>query len=192
MRAAAFSSTTLALMGLGIAINMAGGQLATVLKLPLFLDAIGSILVALLAGPWVALLTGVLTNLLWGLLTGPIAAAFAPVAGVIGLVAGLCARRGGFRSWPRVVLSGVLITLALTLVAAPIRAYLFGGATGSGADFLVAYLTTVGEGLLESVALTVVGANLADKILSAWLAWLLVRRLPKRTLGQFPGAADVR
>lgn len=41
------------------------------------------------------MLTGLLTNLLWGLLTDPIAAAFAPVAMVIGLVAGWLARAVG-------------------------------------------------------------------------------------------------
>ncbi|MDN3713800.1 hypothetical protein QWZ10_22260 [Paracoccus cavernae] len=59
--------------------------------------------VAVMAGPWAGLLTGVVTNLLWGLILSPTAAAFAPVAGVIGLVAGLLARAGLFRGpfWPR-------------------------------------------------------------------------------------------
>jgi energy-coupling factor transport system substrate-specific component len=69
-----------------------------------------------------------------GLLTDPIAAAFAPVAMVIGLVAGWLARAGWFRTLPKVVVSGVIITLAVTLVAVPIRTTLFGGVTGSGAD----------------------------------------------------------
>ncbi|QIZ78966.1 ECF transporter S component [Ferrimonas lipolytica] len=178
-------------MVVGIAINMSGGELNSMLKLPLFMDSIGSIIVALLAGPWAALCTGLTTNLIWGLISGPVAAAFAPVAGVIGLVAGLCAQRGGFKSFPKVLLSGVLIALALTLVAAPIRAYLFGGATGSGADFIVAYFTAVGDGLLQSVALTVIGANLADKIIACLIAWQLVRRLPQRSRNQFDDAAAV-
>ncbi len=44
----------------------------------------------------IGMLTGLLTNLLWGLLTDPIAAAFAPVAMVIGPVAGWLARAVGF------------------------------------------------------------------------------------------------
>ena len=105
-----------------------------------------------------------MTNLLWGLLSGPIAAAFAPVAMMIGLSAGLLARAGGFRTLPRVILSGVVITFALMIVAVPIRTYLFGGTTGSGADFFVAYFHAVGDNLLESVAITVLGANIADKM----------------------------
>ncbi|ASJ24875.1 ECF transporter S component [Laribacter hongkongensis] len=186
-----FSTRTLTLMSAGIAINMVIGQLASMLKLPVFLDSIGTLLVALLAGPLAAMTTGLVTNLIWGLITSPVAAAFAPVAAVIGLVAGVLARMGGFRSLPRVLLSSLVITLAVVLVATPIRAYLFGGATGSGADFVVAYFNAMGSKLLESVAITVLGVNLADKVISALIAWLIVRGLAERTRSQFPLAAAV-
>jgi energy-coupling factor transport system substrate-specific component len=175
-----------------IAINMVAGQAVSMLKLPIFLDSIGTVLCAILAGPWMAIATGLLTNLLWGLLTGPIAAAFAPVAMMIGLSAGLLARAGWFNNLPKVVVSSVVITLALTLVAIPIRSYLFGGATGSGADFVVAYLHAMGSDLQESVAVTVLGTNLLDKLLTVLIAWGLVRRLPQRTLRHFPQMAAVR
>ncbi|MEY0432947.1 ECF transporter S component [Providencia huaxiensis] len=186
------SSRTLTLIVFSIAINMVIGQLSSMLKLPIFLDSIGTLICALLAGPWVALLSGLLTNLLWGLLSGPIAAAFAPVAMMIGLSAGLLARAGGFRTLPRVILSGVVITFALTIVAVPIRTYLFAGTTGSGADFFVAYFHAVGDNLLESVAITVLGANIADKVASAIIAWLLVRQLPERVQRNYPNMAKVR
>ncbi|MDR2226403.1 MAG: ECF transporter S component [Providencia sp.] len=186
------SSRTLTLIVFSIAINMIVGQLSSMLKLPIFLDSIGTIICALLAGPWAALTSGLLTNLLWGLLSGPIAAAFAPVAMMIGLSAGLLARAGGFRTLPRVILSGVVITFALMIVAVPIRTYLFGGTTGSGADFFVAYFHAVGDNLLESVAITVLGANIADKIISALVAWLLVRQLPERVQRNYPNMAKVR
>ncbi|UPQ41117.1 ECF transporter S component [Providencia rettgeri] len=185
------SSRTLTLIVFSIAINMVIGQLSSMLKLPIFLDSIGTLICALLAGPWVALLSGLLTNLLWGLLSGPIAAAFAPVAMMIGLSAGLLARAGGFRTFPRVVLSGVVITFALMIVAVPIRTYLFAGTTGSGADFFVAYFHAVGDNLLESVAITVLGANIADKVASAIIAWLLVRQLPERVQRNYPNMAKV-
>ncbi|QBH95167.1 ECF transporter S component [Limnobaculum zhutongyuii] len=192
MASNAVSSRTLVLMVMSIAINMIGGQIVSMLKLPIFLDSIGTMLCALLAGPWAAMFTGLLTNLLWGLISGPIAAAFAPVAMVIGLVCGIMARIGWFRSLPKVIASGIVITLALTLIAVPIRTYLFGGATGSGADFFVAYINAVGQNLVESVAITVIGVNLIDKILTAIIAWLLVRGLPQRTHNSFPNMAAVR
>ncbi|SIQ16872.1 energy-coupling factor transport system substrate-specific component [Aeromonas sp. RU39B] len=192
MRNSYLSSQTLVLIVIAIAINMIGGQLASMLKLPIFLDSIGTILSAALAGPWIGLITGLLTNLIWGVLTDPVAAAFAPVAMVIGLVAGVLAKSGWFKHGVKVVLAGVLITLAVTIIAVPIRTYLFGGVTGSGADFLVAYVHSMGNDLIESVALTVLGANLIDKVLTCVVVWLLLGKLPQRTLLKFPNYATSR
>ncbi|MCJ8703448.1 ECF transporter S component, partial [Escherichia coli] len=119
-------------------------------------------------------------------------AAFAPVAMVIGLVAGCLARAGWFRTLPKVVVSGVIITLAVTVVAVPLRTALFGGVTGSGADLFVAWMHSMGQNLVESVAITVIGANLVDKILTAVIVWLLLRQLPIRTTRHFPAMAAVR
>ncbi len=69
-------------------------------------------------------------------------------------------------------------TLAVTVVAVPLRTALFGGVTGSGADLFVAWMHSMGQNLVESVAITVIGANLVDKILTAVIVWLLLRQLP--------------
>lgn len=187
-----FSSQSLALIVIAVAINMIGGQLISMLKLPVFLDSIGTLISAVLLGPLIGMLTGLITNLIWGLLTDPIAAAFAPVAMVIGLVAGWLAKAGWFRTLPKVILSGVVITLAVTVVAVPIRTSLFAGVTGSGADLLVAWMHSMGQNLVESVALTVLGANLVDKILTAVIVWILLRQLPQRTARHFPAMSAVR
>ena len=183
-----FSSQALVLIVISIAINMIGGQLASMVKLPIFLDSVGTLISAVLLGPVIGMLTGLLTNLLWGLLTDPIAAAFAPVA----MVTGWLARAGWFRTLPKVVVSGVIITLAVTVVAVPLRTALFGGVTGSGADLFVAWMHSMGQNLVESVAITVIGANLVDKILTAVIVWLLLRQLPIRTTRHFPAMAAVR
>ena len=46
-----------------VAINVVGDQIVQLLKLPIFLDVIGTVLMAMLAGPWPAAVTGILTNL---------------------------------------------------------------------------------------------------------------------------------
>lgn len=186
-----FSTLTLALMAVAIVLNIVLGQLVSLLKLPVFLDSIGTVLVALLAGPWAGALTGLLTNLIWGLISDPVAAAFAPVAMVIGIVAGLCAKYGLFKKWWQAILSGVLITLALSIIAIPIRVYMFGGVTGSGADFITAYLLATGKDLFSAVIITVITDNLIDKVVTALLAWAIVKGLPKRFTSRFPRASAV-
>lgn len=187
-----FSTSKLVLIVISIAINIIGNLLSSTIKLPVFIDSIGTIISALVAGPWIALLTGLLSNILNSLISGPIDLAFAPVAMMIGFTAGLLARAGFFRTLPRVILSGVAITFVLVLIAVPIRVYMFGGTSASGADFFLAYLHAVGEGLILSVSFSVIGANLIDKILSAIIAWWLIRHLPKNILQYFPQIAQVR
>ena len=186
-----FTPITLTLIPVAIVLNIVVGQIASALSLPIFLDSIGTMLAALLAGPWVGGLVGLLTNLVWGLISSPTAAAFAPVAMTIGIVTGLLARVGLFRRWWQAILSGAIIAIALSFVAVPIRIYLFGGVTGSGADFVTAYLLAVGQSLFGSVIITVITSNLLDKIVTALLAWAIVRALSKRFVARFPRATAV-
>jgi energy-coupling factor transport system substrate-specific component len=144
-----------------------------------------------LAGPWAGGLTGLLTNLIWGLVSDPVAAAFAPVAMVIGIVAGLLANAGMFRTWWQAAISGAIIAVVLSIVAIPIRVYMFGGVTGSGADFITAYLRATGHDLFSSVMITVIADNIIDKVITALLAWAIVKGLPRRYTIGFPRAAAV-
>lgn len=101
-----FGTRTLVLMPAGIAINIVlGATVANAIKLPIYLDSIGTILVGVIAGPFAGALTGFVGNLLWTYVIpapfqyGP-AAAFAVVGAVIGLLAGLFARSGALRPRP--------------------------------------------------------------------------------------------
>ncbi len=183
-----FTTTTIVLMSIAIVINIVAGQLVSMLKLPIFLDSIGTVLVGLLAGPWAGGLTGLLTNLIWGMIASPVAAAFSPVAMAIGIAAGLCAKYGLFRTWWLAIISGVIIALFNALVAVPIRLYMFGGITGSGADFITSYMLALGRDLFGSVVITVFTTNLVDKVVTAVLAWGVVKALPLRTTSRLPRA----
>jgi energy-coupling factor transport system substrate-specific component len=115
-----FTLRVIALMPLAIAINIVLGQtVAAALKLPVYLDSIGTILVGVLAGPIAGAATGALGNILWAYVVPPPfqyppAAAFAVVAAVIGIAAGVAGRRGLMRPRPNrptgeLVVAGVLI-----------------------------------------------------------------------------------
>ena len=101
-----FDTRTLVLIPIAIAINIVLGQtVASVLKVPVYLDSIGTVLVGVLAGPIPGLVTGVVTNLLWTyVLPAPFhsdyAAPFAVVAAWIGFFSGVVAQYGIFRSRP--------------------------------------------------------------------------------------------
>lgn len=112
-----FGTRTLVLIPIAIAINIAIGELVVRLKLPVYLDSIGTVLVGAIAGPWAGALTGALANLIWGLFN-PYAAPFFYVAAVIGFLAGLAGKRGAFeKESPRwlSILIGAVFFFSLTM-----------------------------------------------------------------------------
>ena len=125
LRSRDLSTSTLVLMSVAIAINIAVGAIIVALRLPIYLDSIGTVLVGALAGPWAGALTGLLANLIWSILpvpggAGPVIAFFAPVAGVIGLMAGFWASRGVFRLRSDDTRVGGFLALATGIAAAGI------------------------------------------------------------------------
>jgi hypothetical protein len=119
---------TVVLMPVAIALNIVlGTAVASALKIPVYLDSIGTILVAALAGPLAGAVTGLLSNLTWTYLAPPpfgmpFAAPFALVAFVIGLLAGTFARWGWLRPRPgtsgRPLVVGAVVAIGLVTVLA--------------------------------------------------------------------------
>ncbi|NJN99891.1 MAG: ECF transporter S component [Anaerolineales bacterium] len=186
-----FSTMTLVLIPVAIAINIVIGQIVLLLKLPVYLDSIGTVLVAVLAGPWAGALTGTLSNIIWGLLIDPGAFPWFPVAAAIGLVAGICANFGLFKNWWKVIITGFLVAVAAVIVGTPIGVYLFGGITSSGTTFLTAYLLATGQGLVESVLTTNFLFEPLDKIITCLLAWVIIRGLSVRYVSRFSRSDNV-
>ena len=117
------TTATLTLMVVAIAINVAVGSITYALRLPIYLDSIGTVLVGVLAGPWAGALTGLLSNIIWSILpipggAGPTAAFFAPVAAVIGLMAGFWGSQGVFRLRPDDARVGGFLALATGIAVA--------------------------------------------------------------------------
>ena len=135
LRSRDLSTGTLVLITVAIAINIAVGSLTYALRLPVYLDSVGTVLVGALAGPWAGALTGLLANLIWSILpvpggAGPTAAFFAPVAAVIGLMAGFWASRGVFRLRSDDSRVGQFLALAAGLAAAGVAFLIVQNTTG--------------------------------------------------------------
>ncbi|MCO5185590.1 MAG: ECF transporter S component [Anaerolineae bacterium] len=185
-----FTTITWVMIPVAIAVNVVIGQLVVLLKLPVYLDSIGTVLVGLLAGPWAGALTGILSNLVWSI-TGlfPQAWAWIPVAAVIGIMAGLFGRRFKQLGWW--LIGGLLTGIIAALLSAPISAAVFGGVTGTGQDFLVGFFRATGASILEATFGQGIVSDPLDKTITFLIVYLVVRALPARFLDRFPRSENV-
>jgi energy-coupling factor transport system substrate-specific component len=189
-----FTTPRLVAIALCAALNFAIGIIVYLTKLPVFLDSVGTILCALLIAPdrraaivcaFVAGLIGVVLSLP----INPFLPWFSLTVLAIALVSALLTARAtqtfrarppavpAFAGW--VVLCGVVTGVVAAIVSAPVVAYLFGGVTGSGSAFVVAFFLTAGQKLLQSTLYAGFTTEPVDKTLQVLLAALLYRATPQ-------------
>ncbi|MES2354504.1 MAG: hypothetical protein V4568_08885 [Pseudomonadota bacterium] len=178
-------SKVLALIPLGIALNILLGTAIHTLKMPIYMDACGTILVTLLAGWRAGVVVGVASFLLGGMLTNPVLPWFAGTQAAIALYTHFVASRGGLRTYPRIILSGIGLGVVAGVASAPVIVYLFGGITGSGPSLIVAFMLASGKSILNSVLLSGLAAEPLDKTLQLLLAVWLLRGMPRTLLQKF-------
>src|ERR1700716_2181571 len=104
-----------------IAIDWVGHAIASTLKLPLFLDSIGTVLGGILAGPWVGGISGLIVNFISPVPVDQIAAPYSIVSLAIGIAAGIGGYYGWHKTWPGRVALYVLIVLVASLGSNPLK-----------------------------------------------------------------------
>jgi energy-coupling factor transport system substrate-specific component len=168
-----------ALVPAAAALNIVGSTINTALKLPIFLDMIGTCVAAIVLGPWWGALVGVITNVGGSLINGPIGIPFA-----LANVAGALVWGYGVRSWGMgrnnvtYFILNILVSLAVTAAAAPIVIFVFGGATGHSSDALTAAFAQAGQDLITAVFASNIIVSLADKIIAGYVALAIINALP--------------
>ncbi len=185
------STSSLVVMPLGIALNIAIGQVAGSLGMQIYLDAIGTVLVAVLAGPAAGAATGALSNAIWGLFN-PFALPFAAGAALIGLLAGMAAKYGAFRRVYLAPVAGLVVGAIGGLVAAPVAVFMFGAAGTFGTNAIIAVFRSMGDKLLVAATKQGLLSDSVDKIVVFVLVALIVYALPRRAVQQFPFARTHR
>jgi energy-coupling factor transport system substrate-specific component len=178
----AFNFFFLLTIFLSLALNLIGSSLQIYLELPLFLDTIGTMLAAVLIGPWIGGLVGLMTNVIKGIFYTTTSLPFGLVNFGIGLITGyLVIIFKGYERWYAPLLVGCVIALLTPLMAAPIATYVFGGITAHGIDkFVVAFIDS-GNTILSSTFLGRLPTSFIDKLLSAFIVYGIIRVWPKLT-----------
>ncbi len=188
-----FTTPQLVVVALCAALNFSIGSIVYLIKLPIYLDAIGTILCALLLAPdrkaaflcawaaaWMSLVVSSFVN--------PFLPWFAATDIAIAAVTALATVRAAaiFRARPMntvafaacVIACGILTGIAAAVVSAPVVVYLFGGVTGSGSAFVVAFFLKTGQHLMNAALLSGLAADPVDKVVQVLIAALLYRATP--------------
>ena len=179
-----FSLMVILLIPVAIAINIVGGQMTSMLKIPVDLDMIGVILVGALAGPIPAAVTGVLTNLINGVMD-PSWLPYAFCSFFIGITSGLLSKYNMMNKIWKLIVSGIVIALVATVTATPITVFFFGGATGGGASMIAAGLMATGKQILEAVLSVYIVTETIGKTISVFVAYIIIKVIPDRTLTKY-------
>lgn len=183
-RSKPLGSPVWSLLSLGVGLNLVLGALVAAFKLPVYLDSLGTVLVASLAGPLAGALAGACGVALLGL-TSPTAFAFLPVGLAVGLFSGWLAWIGAFRRIWTAGLAGAVVGVLGAALAAPIAAILFGGVTGGGADLMVALFRAGGFSPLQAAFYQGLAVDPLDKAVTFLLVYTLLRALPVRATSTF-------
>lgn len=187
---AQFSTKSLVLIPIAVGINLIGGTLCSALKLPLFLDMIGTIVIACLSGPWVSALCGLLTNIFLALVANPVYLPYSVVSILCGLVTGYMVRAGLFKKIWGTILIWLTCTITNTISASLITIFVYGGATGvTGSSVFTATLIAATRDIMMAVFSSSFLENLIDKGIAFFIAFIIVQKIPKRFLSQYASDA---
>lgn len=174
-----FTTRAWVLIPVGVGMNVALGAVVQALRLPIFLDTVGTVLVALLCGPWVAAVTGIATNLVMTAVN-PVWIFFIPVQMGIGIAVGLLASTALLRTLPGRAVGGVIVTIVAVVISGPIIVVTTGGASGTGGSAVTAFFLATGDTIWSSVLKTQFVFEPIDKILTVLAATAVVKVLPGR------------
>lgn len=176
-----FPLIALLLIPVGVSLNVVGYQLSSILKLPVFIDMIGTIMVSMIAGPWIGALTGLLGNVVSGMLN-PIAIAYGVVSMGVGFISGYLSKGKFYTNLVGVVIGCAILSVVSAAMAAVVTVFLFGGVTGAGTDLITATFLAAGKELWNSVMSTNLISGTINTIINFAISWVIVRRIPDRFL----------
>lgn len=175
-----FNTAALVLIPAAVGINYLGKLFAGALKLPLWLDSIGTMLSACLAGPIVGAICGAINNIIYGF-QDPISFVYAFTSIGIGLAAGILAYKGMFEKFSKVLISGLIITAVAVLISTPLNMIFWGGQTGNlWGDAVYAATAAQNMPMFISSLLDEIVVDLPDKIVTVLIVFGIYRVLPKR------------
>jgi len=186
------STAALVLIPVAIGINYIGKFFAELLRLPLWLDSIGTALASMLAGPIVGALSGAINNIIYGLTVSPISFVYAITSVAIGLTVGIMAYKGWISNLWKAIVMGLVVGLVAAVVSTPINIGFWGGQTGNvWGDALYAFLLAHNYPVWLASFLDEIVVDIPDKVATIVVAFAIFKGLPKGLISLFGGGKKI-
>ena len=186
------STTALVLIPVAVGVNYIGKLFAGLLKLHLWLDAIGTVLASLLAGPIIGGLSGLINNIIYGLTVDPISFVYAITSLCMGLVAGVMAFKGWINSWGKAAVVGLTVGVTAVLISTPLNVWFWGGQTGNlWGDIVFASVMNKTQSIWLASFLDELVVDVPDKLLTVLVAYGIYRVLPKSLIHMYKNKSDI-
>lgn len=177
-----FDVATIVLIPACIGINYIGKLFASFLKLPLWLDSIGTCIGGCLGGPIIGGLCGAANNIIYGLTTGDnITLIYALTSLGIGIAVGIMARLGYMKSFGKALLTSVAAGLVAVVISTPLNVIFWGGTTGNvWGDALFAATQAANMPVFLGSFLDEVVVDVPDKIITLVIVFFILKGLPAK------------
>lgn len=161
---------------LAIAINVILGIITSAIKLPVYLDTLGTILTAVQFGPWIGAIVGALTNIVTGLIYGMRDIPFLIVNVAVALIVYFMVHKFKF-TIKTAIITGLILSVVCPLIGTPIGIFIYEGLNGSLSDIVVLALRKSGQSIFAASFIRNVFSNLIDKVTTMLLAYFLNKRI---------------
>ena len=177
-----WNAATIVLIPVCIGINFLGKMFASALKLPLWLDAIGTCIGAVLGGPIIGGLCGAINNLVYGLIIGDnITIIYLFTSLGIGIAAGIMARLGFMKKFSGALLTSVVAGLVAVVISTPVNILVWGGTTGNvWGDAVFAATQAANLPVVLGSFLDEVVVDVPDKIITVLIVFAILKGVPKK------------
>lgn len=175
---------TLLIIPVAIAINFIASNLAATLKLPVYLDTIGTFMVSMLAGPIVGAVTGGLGNLISGIMT-PSLLPYTFGSIICGFIGGYLGKKGMFAKFRRFVVAVIIVIFICVGINIATKMIFFGGYSPSTTSAMCAAMVSAGVPFPMAVVVTTFIGEIPDKLISLIIPYIVVNRMPDRFLYNF-------
>ena len=188
-----FDAAVIVLIPACIGINYLGKLFASVLKLPLWLDAIGTCIGGALGGPIIGAICGAANNLIYGFTTGDsITLVYALTSLGIGLAVGIMARLGNMEKISGALITSVIAGLVAVCISTPLNVIFWGGTTGNvWGDAVFAATQAANMPVFLGSLMDEVVVDVPDKLITLIVVFFILKGLPNKLTTLYEANSEI-